>query len=199
MPRTSIPLAASGGGLNGGARTHCLVLPRHALYQLSYIQIWRRDRDSNPETLSGSSVFKTASLQIRLSIHMFVCQSRSLIAFSMRSFAMLKYLSSSSMPMKLRPVFTQATPVVPLPINGSRTMSPAFEEFVTNVSIIESGFSVTCSFPLFCVGISTQNQSRQHISLIGFALPFRKNRISSQFFKYHLLGIPVFLIIVKTL
>ena len=36
-----------------------------------------------------------------------------------------KYLSSRSMPMNLRLVFTQATPVVPLPIVKSNTVSPS--------------------------------------------------------------------------
>ena len=50
----------------------------------------------------------------------------SFIAFSIRSFAMLKYPSSSSIPIKFRFVFTQATPVEPLPIQQSRTISPSF-------------------------------------------------------------------------
>lgn len=44
-------------------------------------------------------------------------------ASSMRRHAMSKYLRSSSMPMNLRPRFMQATPVVPLPMKGSRTVS----------------------------------------------------------------------------
>ena len=43
-----------------------------------------------------------------------------LYAFPIRSFAMLKYVSSNSIPMKLRFRFLQATPVVPEPIKGSR-------------------------------------------------------------------------------
>lgn len=34
----------------------------------------------------------------------------------MRAAAMLKYAGSRSMPINLRPVFSQATPVVPLPM-----------------------------------------------------------------------------------
>src|SRR5690606_4239694 len=45
-------------------------------------------------------------------------------ALSIRSHAMSKYLGSRSMPMKVRPRFMQATPVVPLPMNGSQTVSP---------------------------------------------------------------------------
>src|SRR5690349_11162084 len=44
-------------------------------------------------------------------------------ALSMRSLAIAKYCSSFSMPMNLRPVFMQATPVVPLPMQLSRTVS----------------------------------------------------------------------------
>lgn len=39
-------------------------------------------------------------------------------------FATSKYLSSSSMPMNFRPVLAQATPVVPLPMNGSKIVMP---------------------------------------------------------------------------
>ena len=43
----------------------------------------------------------------------------------MRFRAIEKYFSSSSMPMNLRPVLMQATPVVPLPIVKSSTASPS--------------------------------------------------------------------------
>ena len=46
-------------------------------------------------------------------------------ALSIRSFAILKYSSSSSMPIKRRFVFTQATPVLPLPMQLSKTVSPS--------------------------------------------------------------------------
>lgn len=51
---------------------------------------------------------------------------RPAIAVAMRASAIEKYLSSRSMPMKDRPVFTAATPVVPLPMVLSRTVSPSF-------------------------------------------------------------------------
>lgn len=51
-------------------------------------------------------------------------QSGISIAASMRDFAIWKYPSSSSIPMNPRPVFMQATPVVPEPIVLSRTTSP---------------------------------------------------------------------------
>ena len=45
-------------------------------------------------------------------------------ACSIRCRAMSTYPSSSSIPTKLRPSFTHATPVEPLPMNGSRTVPP---------------------------------------------------------------------------
>ena len=50
----------------------------------------------------------------------------SAIAFSILSLAISKYLSSNSIPMNPLLVFTQATPVVPLPIVLSKTTSPSF-------------------------------------------------------------------------
>lgn len=50
-----------------------------------------------------------------------------LTSFFSLPLATSKYFTSFSIPMKLRPVFAQATPVVPLPMNGSRTTSPSLE------------------------------------------------------------------------
>ena len=48
------------------------------------------------------------------------------IVFSIRSLAMAKYFSFFSMPINLRFVFRQATPVEPLPMQLSNTSSPSF-------------------------------------------------------------------------
>src|SRR5690242_224143 len=53
-------------------------------------------------------------------------------ASSIRLQAMSKYFGSRSIPMKLRPICTAATPVVPLPINGSRMVSVAMEQRATS-------------------------------------------------------------------
>jgi len=47
------------------------------------------------------------------------------------------------MPMKLRPVWTQATPVVPEPMKGSRTVAPSGRND-RHQSIKSSGFCVGC-------------------------------------------------------
>ena len=44
--------------------------------------------------------------------------------------------------MNLRPKFSAATAVVPLPVNGSNTTSPGLDELRISVSTIWSGFTV---------------------------------------------------------
>src|SRR5574343_1139754 len=80
--------------------------------------------------------------------------SASLIRFS----AMLKYSFSFSIPMKFLPVFTQATPVVPLPIQQSKTTLFLFELASIIVLKRSNGFSVGCCFlsigKKICLGFS---------------------------------------------
>lgn len=59
-------------------------------------------------------------------------RSGCLYASSMRLHAMSKYFRSISTPMNLRPSLAQATPVVPLPMKGSRTMAFGGDAFSTN-------------------------------------------------------------------
>src|SRR5699024_1541825 len=56
--------------------------------------------------------------------------------------AISKYPSSISIPVKSRLVFTQATPVLPLPIVKSTTRSPSFEYVLIKSSRSRTGFCV---------------------------------------------------------
>src|SRR5882672_3232408 len=58
----------------------------------------------------------------------------------MRSHAKSKYFLSISTPTNLRPSLIAAMPVEPMPIKGSRTVSPSFENSSTSSRISESGF-----------------------------------------------------------
>ena len=63
-------------------------------------------------------------------------------AVSIRSSAILKYVSCNSHPMKPLSFLTAAMPCDPAPINPSKTMSPFLEEARINSSISVTGFSV---------------------------------------------------------
>ena len=58
----------------------------------------------------------------------------------------LKYFSSSSIPIKFRFKFLQATPVVPEPIKQSNTTSFSFELLIIRFSIISTGLIVGCLY-----------------------------------------------------
>lgn len=94
-PHSYRPLATGGGGLNGEARTHGLVLPRHALYQLSYIQIWRSGWDSNPHIVSDYSQFsKLFPYQLGLPLHYYKSGALQLSKRAiMRTFVRYMYLN----------------------------------------------------------------------------------------------------------
>ena len=66
-------------------------------------------------------------------------------ASSIRFCANSKYFGSISMPIKLRPVCTQATPVVPLPMNGSSTMPSFLTHWFTICFIWSNGLGHGCS------------------------------------------------------
>src|SRR3990167_370612 len=68
------------------------------------------------------------------------------VAFILAS-AILIYSSSLSIPIKFLPSFLQAIPVVPLPINGSRTVAPSRLTRFTRYSIRARGFTVGCLQP----------------------------------------------------
>ena len=65
------------------------------------------------------------------------------------SYAILKYLSSNSIPMKLRLVLMQAIPVEPLPAKQSSTTSPSLLLVLIILSNISTGFSQACNLPSF--------------------------------------------------
>ena len=69
---------------------------------------------------SGCMEMRGFFLLVRNHVSILDCACASLIRF----LAMLKYPSSSSMPIKFLPVLTQATPVEPLPIVKSSTVPP---------------------------------------------------------------------------
>src|SRR5574337_1537286 len=64
-------------------------------------------------------------------------------ACSIRRQAMSKYLRSRSMPTNCKPIRAQATPVVPLPRNGSQTVSAPGAKPLLH-SITRTGFCVGC-------------------------------------------------------
>jgi len=64
----------------------------------------------------------------------------------MRLQAISKYLGSRSMPVNVRPSWIAATPVVPLPMNGSR-MVCGLPACSMHHFIRARGFWVGCSFP----------------------------------------------------
>lgn len=53
-------------GLSEENRTPDFVIPNHVPYHLATPRYWRGARDSNPEHLSMTAVFKTAALPVRL-------------------------------------------------------------------------------------------------------------------------------------
>ncbi len=57
---------------------------------------------------------------------------------------MSKYLRSRSMPTNCKPILAQATPVVPLPMNGSQTVRASGAK-LRHHSISGTGFCVGCS------------------------------------------------------
>lgn len=59
--------------------------------------------------------------------------------------AILCHFGLISNPIKFRPKFLQATAVVPLPIKGSRTMSPTSLLLIIKFCMICNGFIVGCS------------------------------------------------------
>lgn len=63
---------------------------------------------------------------------------------------MSKYLRSRSIPVKALPRFAQATPVVPLPMNGSQTVSAPGTR-LKHQTINRAGFCVGCSAPSVCI------------------------------------------------
>src|SRR5690606_27379075 len=67
------------------------------------------------------------------------------LASRIRRSAMAWYFGSRSHPMNARPRRLHATPVVPLPEKGSRTISPGSVKSRTSASISQRGFWVGCS------------------------------------------------------
>src|SRR5690606_28999119 len=65
-----------------------------------------------------------------------------LLAALIRFSAIAKYSGSSSIPMNLRLRLTAATPVVPDPMQLSRTVSPGFVDARISLSISATGFCV---------------------------------------------------------
>jgi hypothetical protein len=100
-------------------------------------------------------------------------------AASMRRQAMSKYLGSISMPMNERPSLAHATPVVPLPRNGSRTVSPSSVHVVmwSDAKLCGIGAGCPAVSPLY--GFATTHQFRRSPSVgilcpcPGFVLPSR--------------------------
>ena len=96
-----------------------------------------------------------------------------LLQFSILCFAIWKYPSSNSIPIKFLPVFTQATPVVPLPIKQSRTVSPSLlQEIIWSLAncsgntagcflflLLFSGqiFQTLCRCPSACISFPMQD------------------------------------------
>ena len=70
-------------------------------------------------------------------------------AVAMRARAAFTYFSSRSMPTKARPRRLAAAPVVPLPVKGSRTISPGRLEASNTRWSRASGFWVGCSLSPF--------------------------------------------------
>src|SRR5574344_983251 len=92
------------------------------------------------------------SIQHLLNLHR-RCQVEAVVRCSSILFlAISKYLSSFSMPMKLRFVLTQATPVLPLPMQLSKTVSFSFVYVFIKYSKRSTGFCVeskTCLPQIF--------------------------------------------------
>ena len=67
------------------------------------------------------------------------------------------------MPIKFRLVFTQATPVLPLPIVKSRTVSPSFVYVRIRYSSKATGFCVGCKAPFLTLSNSINSSRHIHI------------------------------------
>ena len=94
--------------------------------------------------------------------------------FSMRSQAMSKYFGSISIPMNFLPRFMQATPVVPLPMKGSRIAPPRSVAHATSGIRILGGFSCGCSSD-----IAAPRTIESSASFGRFGSPTRKTAMSS--------------------
>lgn len=81
-------------------------------------------------------------------------------AAAMRLQAMSKYLGSISMPMNLRPRFAQATPVVPEPMKGSRTVSPSHDARLTSHIITQN--NVMPPIDTVCRSVSAFSRTKRH-------------------------------------
>src|SRR5690625_910010 len=74
----------------------------------------------------------------------------------MRLHAMSKYVGSSSMPINLRPLSKAILPVVPLPMNGSKTVSPSFDQLMIWSCANFSGKTAGCFVLLVLAGVIFQ-------------------------------------------
>src|SRR5690554_4477328 len=91
--------------------------------------------------------------------------------------------------MYLRFKFCDATNVVPIPANKSRTISFLFVELFIKISIKSIGFSVSCRFlfPSFCfLKLGVCKISGVLGLFIGLCIPFLAKIIVSFFVIYHL-------------
>ena len=119
---------------------------------------------------AACSIPKSRALPIRNGVH----HGKSLTASSILFLAMLKYPSSSSMPIKWRFVFTQATPQEPLPIKPSKTTAFSSDELQINAFSKSTGFSVGWFWFLV---LSAKNTSSIRFPVKHFLplLPYKTN------------------------
>jgi hypothetical protein len=116
---------------------------------------------------AGSPLFSTRG---RRPVLPYCAATSSSILFA----ATAKYCSSRSKPTKRLPNRAQATPVVPLPQNGSRIKSPGLVEAVSTLSNSASGFCVGC-FPYRF----SRRVGRLMCQKDGICFPLFARRISS--------------------
>ena len=98
---------------------------------------------------------------------------------------MLKYSCFNSMPTKLRFKFTQATPVEPLPIQLSRTVSPSFVYVFMRYSNSGIGFCVGCFVALSVFPNNAPFQFEKWITSCGYRSPVLKNKYVLVCFQRH--------------